>query len=92
VAQPINGDRSPPSPQNPGTVRPIEGLSRDGRGKTQKSQSRPLDIIDSILANYVMQGDSRGRVPVLFLAYDDFFSSTKLNEKYDCQNPSGKRV
>src|SRR6516225_8932354 len=39
-----------------------------------------------------MQGDSRGRVPLLFLAYDDFFRSAKLNEKYDCQNPSGKRV
>ena len=39
-----------------------------------------------------MQGDSRGRVPLLFLAYDDFFRSAKLNEKYDGQNPSGKRV
>jgi hypothetical protein len=35
---------------------------------------------------------SRGRVPLLFLAYDDFFRSAKLNEKYDRQNPSGKRV
>ena len=39
-----------------------------------------------------MQGDSRGRLPLLFLGYDDFFRSAKLNEKYDCQNPSGKRV
>ena len=39
-----------------------------------------------------MQGDSRGRVPLLFLAYDDFFRSAKLNEKYDGQNPSSKRV
>ena len=31
-------------------------------------------------------------MPLLFLAYDDFFCSAKLNEKYVCQNPSGKRV
>jgi len=39
-----------------------------------------------------MQGDSRGRVPLLFVSYHNFFRSAKLNEKIDCQNPSGKRV